>query len=305
MCNQCLVVNAAQRYDPTRTTVLRDMFAKQMRIRFDKLAKNIVQTIVDQDAFGLEITTNQVARRQFSFGTSDRKMKEFLKWLETQVNLGILTLGQSQQIGKSVVEEWTNLYIYDSYKRGVIRARSEMRNAGMNVPSMDQTGGIGASMGTPFHLERVGLLYIRTFEDLRGITSQMSTQISRVLAQGLADGDNPRVIARKLVRTINGMGKDLGVTDTLGRFIPARQRAEILARTEIIRAHHKGMVQEYRNWGLEGVYVMAEFKTAGDHRVCDVCQQMEGSRYTLDEAENLIPVHPQCRCIILPYEPSR
>jgi len=151
----------------------------------------------------------------------------------------------------------------------------------------------------------VGVLYSRVFEDLRGITTQMDTQISRVLSQGLIDGDGPRLLARKLVGTINGTGiGDLGLTDTLGRFIPARRRAEILARTEVIRAHHQATVQEYKNWRAENVYVVAEFLTAGDDRVCDRCAAIaaQGKTYTLEEIQNMIPVHPQCRCIALPVQ---
>jgi SPP1 gp7 family putative phage head morphogenesis protein len=94
---------------------------------------------------------------------------------------------------------------------------------------------------------------------------------------------------------------DLGITDTLGRFIPAARRAEILARTEIIRAHHLGTIQEYRNQGLLNIVVKAEWKTAGDDRVCTKCASLEGKVFTLDEIEPMIPAHPNCRCIALPY----
>jgi SPP1 gp7 family putative phage head morphogenesis protein len=145
------------------------------------------------------------------------------------------------------------------------------------------------------------LIFSRVYNELKGITAAMDQQISRVLAQGLADGDNPRLLARKLVSTINGDGVDrLGVTDTLGRFIPARRRAELLARTETIRAHHMALMQEYRNWRVEGVYVNAELVTAGDDRVCTRCSSLEGRVYTLEEAENIVPVHPLCRCTMIP-----
>lgn len=223
-----------------------------------------------------------------------------MKWLQELIDQDILKLTTIPQIGESMDRRWTDLYIEDSYKRGVLRARQELRKAGADVPSIEQTGGISASMSTPFHLERVGILFIRTFEDLKGISNAMASQISRVLAQGFINGDNPRLIARKLNYVISGMGESLGVTDTLGRFIPAQRRAEILARTEIIRAHHKGMMQEYKNWRLENVYVQAELSTAGDDRVCDICAPLDGKVYTLEEAENLIPLHPLCRCIVIP-----
>jgi SPP1 gp7 family putative phage head morphogenesis protein len=130
----------------------------------------------------------------------------------------------------------------------------------------------------------------------------MENQISQVLAQGMIDGDGPALLARKLIAVIEGRGMGtLGVTDTLGRFIPAATRANMLARTEIIRAHHLATIQEYRNWGVEGVFVMAEWMTAGDDRVCDKCNSLQGQIFTLDEIEGMIPAHPNCRCIALPY----
>lgn len=273
------------------------MFAAKMRSAFVSVRRQVVDALIDKDVFGLNVN---VLPGQFAFPTSSKKIEEFMKWLQELIDQDILKLTTIPQIGESMDRRWTDLYIEDSYKRGVLRARQELRKAGADVPSIEQTGGISASMSTPFHLERVGILFIRTFEDLKGISNAMASQISRVLAQGFINGDNPRLIARKLNYVISGMGESLGVTDTLGRFIPAQRRAEILARTEIIRAHHKGMMQEYKNWRLENVYVQAELSTAGDDRVCDICAPLDGKVYTLEEAENLIPLHPLCRCIVIP-----
>lgn len=304
MCEVCAnTIQVNNSYDPTRTTTLRNLFAQQMTNRFRTVRREIAEAVVENDVFGLnQPTTLQTRPRQFDFPTSERKIEEFMRWVRQLMQENLLSVTNISQIGRSMEDRWTDLYVEDSYKRGVIRARQEMRNTGMDVPTMDQTGGISASMSTPFHLERVGILFIRTFEDLKGISDVMAGQISRVLAQGFIDGDNPRLIARKLNHVISGMGENLGITDTLGRYIPGQRRAELLARTEIIRAHHKGMIQEFRNWGVEGVQVLAEFRTAGDRRVCDICSSMQGNTYTLDEAENIIPVHPLCRCIVLPFK---
>jgi len=296
------------RGDPTRTTTLRNVFALQMRKRFNHLARSVKFAVDDQDVFGLRSTflTQQVTGpgfRAFDFPRSADKIEAFMAWLQVQINNDILELTSAQQIGVGAEGAWTNLYIADSYKRGVIRARYELRKAGFDVPSIDQTGGIDISFSTPFHIDRVGLLFTRTFSGLKGITAAMDTQISRVLAQGLIDGDGPALLARKLVAVINGTGMgDLGITDTLGRFIPASRRAEILARTEIIRAHHQGMMQEYINWRVEGFMVKAEWATAGDDRVCAICEGFEGRIFTLEEINSLIPAHPLCRCIALPIK---
>jgi len=296
------------RRDPTRTTILRNGFAREMRKRFRELAVVIRKAIIEEDCFGLSAGFYQMippGRQAFVFPRSADKVNAFMEWLKVQTDRGILEVGEFQQVGVGIESAWTNKYIQDSYKRGVIRARYELKKAGFDVPTIDQTGGIEISMSTPFHMDRVGLLYSRVFSGLKGITTAMDTQISRILAQGIADGDNPRLLARKLVSAINGTGMgDLALTDTLGRFVPAARRAEMLARTEIIRAHHNATIQEYRNWGVEGVKVKAEFVTAGDDRVCDRCGALEREVFTLDRIEGMIPLHPQCRCLALPFKQS-
>ena len=103
----------------------------------------------------------------------------------------LLQVRQMPQFGKGAQKPWTDLYIQDSYARGVQRARYEMGNIGMAVPSIDKTGGIHTSMGTPFHMERVALLYTRTYTELKNITNEMSNQLSKVLSQGMIDGGWP------------------------------------------------------------------------------------------------------------------
>jgi SPP1 gp7 family putative phage head morphogenesis protein len=231
-----------------------------------------------------------------------QKVQEFMKWLQGQINEGIIDVVDIPQIGTTLFQSWAGKYIVDAYQRGLARARQEMIKAGYAIPGIDITsGGMWGAMQAPLHVQTVGVVYLRAYNELKGITDSMSQIISRILAQGLIDGTNPRVLARRLVAAINGKGVgDLGLTDTIGRFIPARRRAEILARTELIRAHHYSTIMEYKNWGVIGVNIKAEFKTAGDARVCPICASMEGNLYTLDEVLPLIPVHPQCRCIALP-----
>ena len=307
MCEACktygsLVVNQ-RNFDPTRTTGLRQAFVRDLRRRFRDLERVIRVSIDDNDALGLRPSTFQevtpAPRQAFAFPRNQDKITTFQEWIQRQINAGLLETGEAQQIGTAVEQAWTNTYITDSYKRGVIRARMEMRKAGYDVPLLNDDISIANALNSPFHIDRIGVLYTRTFSELRGITSQMDQQLSRVLAQGLIDGDGPRVISRKLLKVINGLG-DFDLTDTLGRYIPAKRRAEIMARTEIIRAHHHATIQEYKNWGVAGVFVQAEFVTAQDDRVCPDCQALEGTRYNLDEALGVIPVHPQCRCIMLP-----
>lgn len=297
--SKLIVTNkAASNYDPTKTTGLRNAFVRQMDIRFNALKSLIGKAIIEQDCFGLitssgNINFNSASRadapdslpghRAFAFSRNPEKMDSFMSWLDSQEKAGILTTTKINQLGSAAETPWTNIYIQDSYKRGVQRATYEMGKEGIQLPN-DIPAGLQASINTPFHIDRVGLLYTRTFSDLKGITKAMDTRISQILAQGLVDGDNPRTLAKKINDQVDGIGK---------------ARARTLARTEIIRAHHAGMIGEYRNYGIAGVKVKAEWVTAG-FNVCPKCQSNEGKVYTLDEIEGMIPFHPNCRCMALP-----
>lgn len=293
-------------YDPTRTLTLRRVFTRAMNKRFNEFISIIIKAVVEYDVFGLSPLTQQMQTpppRAFNFDMNRDKVEAFMEWLQQQVNKGILEVGEIPGALHSPYDEaWTNKYILDSYKRGLIRARVEMRRRGMMIPTMDESGGIEAVMGTPFHIDRVGMLYLRTFEDLVNVNNSMIHGIRKVLTQGMVDGDNPRLLARKLRAVIDGTkAGELGITDTLGRYIPAKRRAEMIARTETIRAHHQATINEYESWGVTGVNVMAELKTAGDSRVCQQCLSLEaGGPYTLEVIRNMIPVHTNCRCIALP-----
>lgn len=297
------------RADPTKTLVLRNNFVAQMNARFRKLKKIIQKAVVDDDCFGLanpgldykrivvQADLSTRGGRAFDFPTSQEKSAAFLEWLRTQEENSIIETVRIPQIGTGIDSAWTDIFIKDSYQRGVQRARDELLRGKYAVPSMEVTGGISASMLQPMHIDRVGVAYSRTYDGLKGISHQMDMQISHVLAKGLADGDSQKTIAKKLLATIDGNNAGtLGITDSLGRFIPAERRAAMLARTEVIRAHAQGTLQEYKNWGVAGVNVLAEFTTAG-YKVCPICQNLAAKGpYTLEQAANMIPAHPNCRC---------
>jgi SPP1 gp7 family putative phage head morphogenesis protein len=304
--SEVVTYKRVNQYDPSRTISLRNSFSRAMNKRFTELALVVKKSVYDNDCFGLKPTIhslqmNPAPNKAFLFPRSAEKVEAFMEWLRKQVDAGIIQIGTANQLGTSVESAWFNLYILDSYKRGVLRARYELRKVGYPVPPIEAGAIMSYLSSSTFHLDRVGLIYTRVFSDMKGITAAMDMQISRILAQGIIDGDGPALLARKLVATINGTGMgELGITDKLGRFIPAAQRAITLARTEIIRTFAESSLQEFRNWGVEGVNVLAEFQTAEDDRVCPICESHQGKIYTIDEASGVIPIHPNCRCCWLP-----
>jgi len=73
-----------------------------------------------------------------------------------------------------------------------------------------------------------------------------------------------------------------------------RMRMENIARTETARAQNIGYCK-----GLEEVGV-GEVELSNAFDACEICEELNGKRYKVGEGADVIPVHPRCRCAMLP-----
>jgi SPP1 gp7 family putative phage head morphogenesis protein len=276
----------ALKFDPTGTTGIRRKFEADLVRRFQKVKSLIRQSLLINDAFGLQ--KNQLGDSQpafvtdaqalpvkaFAFERPAEKIDRFMQWLKEAQNENILEVQGGQGIGKS---KWANTYIDSAYIKGVRDAGAKMRKGGASVAE----SWVEQSFMRPIHADRLALAYTRAYNDLQGITDEMDKQISRILAQGLGEGKGPAEIARQLAERVD----KIGIT-----------RAKVLARTEVVSAHAEASLNSYEEAGIEGVEVEAEWTTAGDDAVCPICESMEGKIYKISEARGMIPAHPGCRC---------
>lgn len=293
-------INRIFKVDPSRVSGIQSRFIREINRRFGQLKSDIKKSIIDQDCFGIlprVSVLSPTGEKAFAFERSAEKVGKFMDWLQRQAELHILTGGERgvrivirPGIHPGIEPQWTDVFIDSAYAQGIRRARAELKRAGYEIPSFEGVpGGIGALMNQPFHADRIGLIYSRTYEDLKTVTQFMNAEVRRTisdglttgLARGLAEGKNPLVIARELMKDVaNGVDK-IGIT-----------RARLIARTEVMRAHHQANIAEYRAAAADmDVTVDAEFLTAADP--CDECADLAGAGpYTLDEIEGMIPVHP-------------
>ena len=264
------------RFDPTRTTVLRRRFEGDLARRFRRLKGRVNDVLVEDDTFGF-----RVQQERFEFVRPEQKVASFMDWLRSEQDRGILEIQPGASVERAARSSWMNIYIDTAYIRGLRQALGHIERQGAEVSER----WIEQAFFRPIHADRVGLIYTRAYSQLKGITEAMDQQISRELAQGVAEGRHPRVIARR----INNRIDHIGIT-----------RARLLARTEVISSHAEASLNAYEEAGIEGVEVEAEFSTAGDSRVCSECAALEGHTFTMSEARGIIPVHPNCRCAWLP-----
>lgn len=281
-----LHAHARRAVDPTKTTAIRRAFLGEVGRRFRELMAKIRKAIVDDDGFGLldagpKVVRLRANRGEFEFTRSADKVEAFMRWLAAAEASGILETTSGTTIASSGSVAWADKYIETAYQRGIADAGRKLRAGGVEVGET----WIRNAFNRPIHADRVGLIYTRVYRELKGITDAMDQRISRTLAQGIAEGVGPQVIARAIAEEV----QKIGIT-----------RARVLARTEIIGAHAEATLNGFEEAGIEGVEVESEFATAGDSKVCPQCERLEGKIFTLSEARGIIPVHPNCRCAWIP-----
>lgn len=270
-------------YDPSKTGAIRDKLRSELKRRFKALRQAVIKLVADEDAFGLKKVT-PTANTRFSFQSTPDQVKAFQSWLKQQFSATVNGLSE-QQLWQRYVEE--------GFKKGQGRAFEDVKRPDKvradtkeKLSFYEGTKGefLKSAFGRPESVDKVKLLAGRAFDELEGISNDMSLRMSRTLTDGLVQGKNPRDIAKDLVDEV-----DIGET-----------RALTVARTEIIRAHAEGQLEAMDQLGVEQVGVAVEWSTAGDDRVCAECEPLEGVVLKLEEARGMLPRHPNCRCAWIP-----
>lgn len=278
------------RLDPTRTSGIRRSFVADVRRRWGFVSSLVHESIAVNDALRLrapDIRQRVRIQQKFEFAYSAFRRGNqagFNMWLEGLIDqvllqvqalpTGLSELAKTLRLSPSQVTylqklslinsgeavPWTGTYLKGANTKGFQQAVSALQLQGLA-----KAGAIGAVtpaasflrgvlQSSIFDQSRIAGINARNFHQLRAITADMSAKIGGVLATGVAQGLNPQKIARNLV-------KQVGLS---------RNRAIVLARTEVVRAHADATLDTYEAFGITDVEILAEWVTAGDERVCVV-----------------------------------
>lgn len=291
--------------DPTKTITLRAKYVTDVNNRFNAIKTVIRQSVVDNDCFGLvdkpqnieEIMAlgyreelaklNVIPKEGFRFLRDPEKVSEFMRWLDTQQDKGVLEIVHRSGVHQKGISSWQNTYIQSSYQKGLSRARADLVKSGVDIPSWEEMpGGVSGAFYQAMHADAVGLIYTRAYNELKGVTAAMDQQISRVLANGLVEGVGPYEMARR----INDRVDKIGIN-----------RARTIARTETIQTFNTAVINEFASASnLIGEKVFCQWWTARDDRVRLHHSNRHGRVFSQERAQELIG-EPNCRCTLVPY----
>lgn len=262
MCNRCLSVN--RRQDPTRTTALRRRLEAEVNRRWRHL-RGEVRDYLNRAEWPMDADA----------------LQRFFVWLDGRIADDLLDGASVEDLQETEVPPaWVRDRVDESYEKGAEHATSQVSAAGVAL-------GVTAAA---ILARRSG--QSRRSNQFRQIADDLASQISdtrRAMRRQITESAEARAPRSEAVAAASDRMRRVG-----------QNRMRMLARTEIVKGHHKATMTVYEYAEVEDVGVLAEIQTAGDDRVCVECEALEmRGAIPLAEAENLIPVHPGCRCALV------
>jgi len=150
------------------------------------------------------------------------------------------------------------------------------------------------------------------------VTKETKAGIRNFISTGIKEGKSMPKIARELrpivgltkpqVQSVANYRKLLGDKEKFPKLTAGdvdrkvqrytdkthRRRMDTIARTETAHAQNIGYVQGLAENGV------TEFEFESELDACPECTALKGDKFPAEEAQDIIPVHPRCRCAMLP-----
>lgn len=237
----------------------------------------------DEALNGLESTA--IARVQSALEVSYKQLERELirSYNKHSQNIDLLPRQRSLLIADEVQ---ALLQLIDEPAAADIVQSYEEMISGSYAEGFDMAGEFGMAIANndlkPFSeipLEAVAAQARDGLRRLKNHTGQFASSASALVEQGLIQGWGAR-------RVTSQLRSQLGATYS---------KAETIARTETMSALNTAAKQRYARDGVGLIQVMATPSDA----LCPFCAARNMKVYKADEY--LIPSHPRCRCVPLPY----
>ena len=226
-----------------------------------------------------------------------------IKWLETDEARDYF-FGESEyqrEVFQALEEEWDSILegkypsvealLSEVYRRGKAKGYSDMQER-IKYTNADK--------------QALRLVSNYNYHLIRKIDNDTRNQIRNKITEAVIAGEHPYTIAPKIL--------NIAEERLEGSNFTPKQRATMIARTEVSRVQNTGILQSYI---IEG-YTEVKILTSEDDHVCDLClkyafefnkdDEIIYSNHGEEKVHNIIklikggefpPFHPLCRCTYL------
>jgi hypothetical protein len=276
--------------DATNTHEIQKAFLREFQRRLREVRGAIRRTVgYENDA--LELAANADAEEGYDFPRTEARAQAFVRdlreWLREAL-IGDATATAQIRNG----DHWIAEYVDQAYQVGASAAEGRLMQVGVGLSPTDPQ----ELLRRPVAQRQLADIYARTFEALQGVTEDAARQLRESLTGGIAEGVNPREMARRLNKELEDIEQD---------------RLATIARTEVVRSHADAATDVYQSNDAEVVSHSSRL-TAQDQNVCAFCRSLEGIPFALSEFQSVVvswggqpyrigvPAHPNGRCSPMP-----
>lgn len=204
---------------------------------------------------------------------------------------------------------WAKKYIQGSYNMGIDIAYEEMKKLKV-LRFVDYSAKIHTA-SVQVLIESVVIDLIKANESIKNLigsfirVTQQSlledAEISRVIAQGLIEGESRRTVSNALLKKFQEqLGNEQFIVIN-GRNYQPKYYSELIARTRTREATSRGTINTCLRYSVD----LVQWDTHSE--ICEYCQQFAGRVYSLTGTDpdfpmllQKPPLHPNCKCIISP-----
>lgn len=289
-----VITDAAERsFDPTGTATIRRAFRAHLQRSWRMVRNAVHQHLLNADAFGLATLGGMPTL----IGDA-AKLQAFQGWFDGILNRLLLDNG--------VIDEHVLRGYIAGHTRGTLLTSAQLA---LNVQRA-QVVAAAAKIELQGIMEVVSQRAVRSVAQqlidrtsrmvaVRGITSAIQN-IGVVRSNGLANYAVVKAHAAGTLDALQTAGvRQVGIQAEFERHHLTTD-APYQLRTNIRRTLRSGRRRrsiERAEGRLEAAFEQVNVETAGDSRVCPVCEEIaEGGPYDIDHARTLIPAHINCRC---------
>lgn len=169
--------------------------------------------------------------------------------------------------------------VYDNIFYNLLNTSTEY---GLDVAKITTAQFADKQINTSIPLEAVAAQAKQAHGYLRKHGQTFAETSTEIVMKGMLEG-------RPTDKIVQEMQQRLNVT---------KARARMIVRTESMRSYNEAADNYYAALGVETV----SWYATSDDRVCEWCAPRAGLFYKRTEVS--VPIHPQCRCVLVPYSPE-
>lgn len=285
MNTSCAVIDTKDQANAIRDATGKSLMARDM----------YTEQVVHQLTQSLKSTKEQVQKALLNYkgmdSLPDNKLAAVncLEKLNAQIQEAMTTLRKEQSL---MFKQSSKA----AFRKGIYQGIEEFATAQMPFYKDLKPDGIDKLTTSVFTLIDTDALDFMANYNLvlvGDISRELESGIKRTILTGITSGKGVRDIVRDMGSVIENKESFRNAGSKV--FTKAQYRMEMIARTEVLRAHNQGRIKFHKQVGVQKL----EWLTMEDERMCPVCGELDGKQFDVDHFPNQ-PRHPNCRCCALP-----